>query len=1073
MSFKWWHALNTVERLERGLADKSEGNDALGVERFEKLVRQYDLREFEDHLSAYLSALGIDRATYQKMLDQDEELAHHPPKPDWAEAVDDAVHMFHWTSKPSTFRSFAEPFVYYANEQMKKALISNEIINQATDSETFDETISPFLPGTNLESNIIVECAPTLVLVINEIAEENNITKNNAEPLNGLLDRIQDLSYYPQLFNRFPVLAKKIGQTILSSLESSLDLCINFFRDRVNIVGLLISDECGDVVGIEAAGDSHRKGQTVRQLNFESGEKMFYKPRSAKINNEYSKLLERIRRLLPRDLVPGTPSYIWNEGDSHYWEADVVGRPCKSEDEIRLFYERVGALLAIAYCLGTSDLHYENIIAVGDRPVLVDLETLIQPYVKDALWESFAGIWGSQPLMKSVLSSGLLPDPLFDLAEDENENEAKILYDLSGLADVSLYKFKQNNTELIWDEQGLPRIQAGERFGEKADNIPTLDQNAMRTTSYHEQIVAGFEHLYRAVLLNRDIFDDFLSALQDEECRVVLWQTRFYGEILAIARQPDLLKSGLAQDRLFSLIWRRLDRDMNRFAAVAKSEVLQLSAGDFPYFTIRGGSVQLRDYLDQEVLSVDMTAVENVKYRLDCMSESDLEFQRWLLRAALMQPESANVLPTLENRSFFSNSGSIPSANGKELDLAQDLGSRILKIGFGSDSDTWLSIRPVGRVGWRIQDAGRDLYGGRLGIALFYSFLAALTGVKTWRTTAEQLVDPVLSAIERFDDDYANSLSRSGGMGLYTGLTGALYGLTQMTKWGEINALEEIERILEYMSEHVVVESEKRLDLLSGSAGIIRACLSVWSATSDTRARELAIRYSDHLAAEVVRMGGSDRLAWITPIERYPISGYGHGAAGIASTLALCQTVFRLDGRYDSVIRGALHFEETSYDPQEERWLELRSNGREPMTAWCHGSAGIAYSRLEIIESDVHSDIVRLAEKHLSWTLPGIIRDLKHGRLTTDDCLCHGKSGVLWILCDIHRSGLLAPDQAEIYLMTEREYVDSFSLRGAYSGVPGGLEIADLMTGLSGTGMFLLKSGGFQVPQILSGGLAR
>lgn len=1071
MSFEWWRALNTVERLERGLADKSGGNDALGAERLEKLIRQYDLREFEEHLSVYLSSLGIDRATYQRILNQEEESVR-PPKPDWAQAVDNALRMFRWTSRPSTFRSFAEPFVHYANDQMKKTLIKNDLFCRIIENETFDETISPFLPGTNLESNIIVECTPTLVLLINEIAEESNTLKKDAAPINGLLDKIQDLSYYTQLFNRFPVLAKKIGQTVLSSLESSLDMCVNFFRDRVDIIGLLVSEECGNVVRIEAAGDSHRRGRTVRQLSFESGEKIFYKPRSAKINKEYNKLLERIRHLLPRDLIPGVPSYIWNEGDCHYWEADVVGRPCKSENEIRLFYERVGALLAIAYCLGSSDLHYENIIAVGDRPVFVDLETLIQPYIRDELWESFGGIWSGETLMRSVLSSGLLPDPLFDLAEDENENEAKILYDLSGLADVSLYKFKQNNTELTWDERGLPRIRPGERFGEKANNIPTLDQKTMRTTLYHEQIVSGFDRLYHVVLLNRDVFDKFLAALQAEECRVVLWQTRFYGEILAVARQPDLLESGLAQDRLFSLIWRRLDRDMNRFATVAKSEVSQLDAGDFPYFTIPGGSVQVRDYLGREVLSVDMTSVANVQYRLERMSESDLEFQRWLLRASLMQPESVSVLPVLDNRPIGPKLGSISNANGKELNLAQALGSRILEIGYGSDSDTWLSIRPVGNVGWRIQDAGRDLYGGRLGIALFYSFLAELTGVKTWRTTAAQLVDPVLSAIEGFDDDYASSLSRSGGMGLYTGLAGALYSLTQMTKWGEIDASEEIEQILKYMSERVVAENERRLDLLSGSAGIVRACLSAWSASSDGRARELAIRYSDHLAAEVVRMGGFDRVAWITPIERYPISGYGHGAAGIASTLALCQTVFRLDGRYDSVIRGALRFEETSYDPQGERWLELRSNGRDPMIAWCHGSAGIAYSRLEIIESDVDSDIVRLAEKHLLWTLPGIFRDLKQGHLTTDDCLCHGKSGVLWIVRDIHQSGLLAPDQAEIYLKMEREYVDSFSLRGVYSGVPGGLEIADLMTGLSGTGLFLLKSGGFRVPQVLSGGLS-
>ena len=46
---------------------------------------------------------------------------------------------------------------------------------------------------------------------------------------------------------------------------------------------------------------------------------------------------------------------------------------------MRRFYHRQGALLALLYVLDGTDMHYENLIAVGEQPVLVDVETLFHP----------------------------------------------------------------------------------------------------------------------------------------------------------------------------------------------------------------------------------------------------------------------------------------------------------------------------------------------------------------------------------------------------------------------------------------------------------------------------------------------------------------------------------------------------------------------------------------------------------------------------------------------------------------------------------------------------------------------
>jgi lantibiotic modifying enzyme len=47
------------------------------------------------------------------------------------------------------------------------------------------------------------------------------------------------------------------------------------------------------------------------------------------------------------------------------------------QEEIKRYYQRAGQLLCLLYVLGANDCHNENLIACGEHPVLVDLETLM------------------------------------------------------------------------------------------------------------------------------------------------------------------------------------------------------------------------------------------------------------------------------------------------------------------------------------------------------------------------------------------------------------------------------------------------------------------------------------------------------------------------------------------------------------------------------------------------------------------------------------------------------------------------------------------------------------------------
>lgn len=60
----------------------------------------------------------------------------------------------------------------------------------------------------------------------------------------------------------------------------------------------------------------------------------------------------------------------------------IENTPAESPEAVKRYYYRMGNAFALFHALGSSDLHFENFIAAGEYPALVDLETIVTPAVK-------------------------------------------------------------------------------------------------------------------------------------------------------------------------------------------------------------------------------------------------------------------------------------------------------------------------------------------------------------------------------------------------------------------------------------------------------------------------------------------------------------------------------------------------------------------------------------------------------------------------------------------------------------------------------------------------------------------
>lgn len=308
----------------------------------------------------------------------------------------------------------------------------------------------------------------------------------------------------------------------------------------------------------------------------------------------------------------------------------IEAQPCSSEAEIQRFYERQGAYLAILYALEATDFHHENLIAVGEHPILLDLEALFHPRVGGADLQQ-ADQLASMTLNYSVLGVGLLPHRIW--SNDESEG-----IDLSGLGatEGQLTPHRVPRWQGVGtDEMKLTRERM-EMSGER--NRPMLNGTVVNVLDYAEAITTGFFHVYRLLMNRRDelLADNGpLTNFARDTIRVIVRATRTYAMLLSESFHPDVLRNALDRDRLLDRLWLVVEH-LPHLAKLIPAELEDLLKGDIPMFTTRPESRDLWTSSGERIVDVlDEPSLDSVKRRFQQLSEADLERQLWIIRASM------------------------------------------------------------------------------------------------------------------------------------------------------------------------------------------------------------------------------------------------------------------------------------------------------------------------------------------------------------------------------------------------------------------------------------------------------
>lgn len=905
----------------------------------------------------------------------------------------------------------------------------------------------------------------------------------NGEPVHEAYDAfVAELlaSGYGLVLEPYPVLARLLALVTDLWMEGSEEMLRRVAKSRpAFVVPFAIGIEA-PLAGIQQGlSDPHRGGRAVAILRFgEEGSmrRMVYKPKDMQVDHVYQEFLQRLNQAsnlppLRQLVVLSYPGYGFMEWVAH--------QPCESEDQLAAFYTNAGRMMAVLHVLGCTDCHHENLIASKDQLVLIDTETLLEADLRDLISDNANDPDATSPLLSSiqgsVLRSGLLPQWLMAGAG------RKRAFDVSALGIQPPPPEREQPGWLALNSDGM---MAG-RTKQPCDlptSLPVGLGSTQRLSDFVDELCTGFEIQLQELIGLKPLLQLGLDEFCGKPRRLVARNTRLYFTIHQQMLQPGALRNavvhGLKLEQLSRSFLLASEKPINW--RMFEAEVRQMEQLDIPFFEhlIDCEELPLPDGLAPIEGFMKRSGLAAAKIRLDDLDDAEISFQLSLIRGAIsarymaINPNASSKSISTKPQPSTSSTADSPArldsdAYGLEASkLARQLWDASILDRNGLPE--WLGM-DLGADGesFRFGLIGHSLYSGTAGIAVALARIGLAQPAESadhWRDKAWCAMARLADIARRNSNDQLFRLIRDLPFGL-SGTGGLLIGLDLMGQMGFSEAGGLVHQLIDQLRAERL-KADVVLDVIGGVTGLIGPLLR----SKHPRAAELALICGDRLIEQQHESGG-----WSIASSKPPFTGFSHGAAGMAASLA-CLSQATGEGRFEEAAWRAIAYERSVYVEERLNWPDFRKTNKPAnfVVSWCHGSPGILLSRLVLRFCGVCDDalLTELEVCRLS-TLKSLERLHYLGSAQTAH-LCCGAFGLTALLrLDASLSGHPVPITV---VEAERHLMEGAHARGEYSFfdmAEGSLNMPGLFTGKAGVALALQEvADGMQwLAPILSAGL--
>lgn len=459
---------------------------------------------------------------------------------------------------------------------------------------------------------------------------------------------------YKQILNQFPVYTRILFSIIDNSLLYAKEIMCNFEKDKARLANYYdISEIQIDYIEL-FCGDSHNGGKSVSKLVFRNGEAIYYKPRSGNCDLAWlefqSKLSEK--KIIEPLLYP----QIIDLGEYHY-ASSVASNTSLTDFECKECSYHLGQLLSVLYCLGSTDLHFENLLFSNTQPVIIDSETIIVPIKAELNWD-----YNSASEI-SVLSMGVLPAYVRSVKGDTLD-----------LASIT--------------------------------QIPGVSE-------YSDYIIEGFQQTSMKILEVKDWFSKaVIKCFSKSMVRYIPRPTIVYVKLLDYITSAQFLTSGAVFDAACARLMQSylFHGDYTRKVQFLE-EIKSFYNYDVPSFYALCNSRNL--FSNSGMISCDfynMAPLENVQNRIHFLSSEKLEYQAKLIRLAFS---------SRTHEPAYIEKGYSEVNNDVILSSVSDIKEYVLSLNYSYDLLRFVELKKIDDMKYNVVSLPINYYDGEFGIYMF------------------------------------------------------------------------------------------------------------------------------------------------------------------------------------------------------------------------------------------------------------------------------------------------------------------------------------------------------------------
>ncbi|RDZ07683.1 hypothetical protein C3744_27395 [Priestia megaterium] len=918
------------------------------------------------------------------------------------------------------------PFLQYIKDQLKSFLEIYQRLTITDDAQIV--TIGAFYKDC---MNIIEK---TLVLDMHNYKNNHRLEGKTSEERfkDYIYKRFHTIEDIKTFLSDYPALARILAERTMFFSKNLYSMIKNIVESYSSIQNLIHTCDPLVVSNINwGEGDSHDKGKSVAILEFNHIEKLVYKPKNLSIAQKFNQFLEWLNQNDSR-----FDFYISKRisKTGYNFEEFISYNTCTSEDEVQFFYKSFGQLIGIAYLLCGNDFHYENLIAHGKYPVLIDVETLFQ-HIPPLSLGSNAFTKAKFENLNSVLITGLVPFEVYG-ERDKKGNKGVQLSALNGDEQTIPYKVLKP-TNIGSDEMAF---EYQEHTITSAQNIPKLNDKKLVFQNYTDEIINGFNELCKFVLENKEeclkeIEDIFSNSL----VRNVIKGTQRYSDMLQFSYHPSCMVNIQEREKVLENLWAYPYHNKE----VVSHEINDLLVGDIPIFynsinttsLISSNGIEIKNVYDEPILT-------KVYRRINKLTNQEIEKQSAFLTVSMGLYNKCipvkNSSNGIKEKIKFNDSNINKAAL---LEEAIKIGDELLANCIWSEDHktiTWNDIQMENEHDWMMNPLRVDLYDGLAGIYLFFIHLSRLTQEKRFIEILEPIKNTLYSQL------VPNNIPSA-----FTGKTSLLYPLSVLYQVHKEQTLVDI-------AKEVTINFQQEIqscndDWLSGKAGLIKVITNWYRLTNENIFLEVAINLGELI----------DKKRMLTP------KGLGHGLSGVALSLHALSRIVKTNSKEESweeIAQKTLESETTNFALATNH-LTIEQYASKEAHKLCKGSTGYG-----IALSHINNDN-KMSEEQKSILLK--ILEVNGNHEKWDDGLCHGNSGDIELFISILENSALKSYHNEtnkylnekLYNLIDRkkEYGE-YRIRSLNS-----ITSVGLFTGITGIGLTLLRVYDFsKVPSVVT-----